>query len=523
MVVVEEDGVEIDDVAVSNPRSIAVKQQEFPDAFAQKINTSSVVKGVNATLRKRISRGTMVGHTGIGEAKSKKEEVQEVTGYNLFEVAAPPYNLDYLAQLTTVSEAHASAIAAKVSNVVGLGYDFINSHKTQALLEKTDSEEKKAKVQRKLRDAKNTLSDWIDSLNSDDEFLEVLKKVYTDYEATGNGYFEIGRTANGAIGYIGHIPATSMRVRIARDGYVQVISNKAVYFKPFGTDFENPITNDTEPNEVIHIKKYNPINGFYGIPDVISALSAIAGNEFATRFNLDYFENKAVPRYVIVLKGAKFSASAESKVINFFEANLKGVAGNHRTLFIPLPADSNDRKTEFKMEPVEAGTQEASFVNFHNLNRDNILMAHRVFINKVALPSGTNLAAARDADKTFKEQVCRPEQHILNKKLGRVFKMMTDMFDFKLNELTLTDEDTQSQIDERYLRMQTIVPNEVRARWGMTGIKNGDKPVELKPQQAADQRATGNQSRARDSQRSASAPDKQGEARNPKGEGRQVS
>jgi len=59
------------------------------------------------------------------------------------------------------------------------------------------------------------------------------------------------------------------------------------------------------------------------------------------------------------------------------------------------------------------------------------------------------------------------------------------MFLFKLNELTLTDEDTQSKIDERYLRMQVLVPNEVRARAGMSGLKGGDKVVDLKPNSAA--------------------------------------
>lgn len=67
------------------------------------------------------------------------------------------------------------------------------------------------------------------------------------------------------------------------------------------------------------------------------------------------------------------------------------------------------------MEPIEAGTQESSFNVYRTSNRDEILMAHRTPINKIGTPSGINLAAARDADKTFKEQVCRPSQDILEK------------------------------------------------------------------------------------------------------------
>src|SRR5690606_17436203 len=133
---------------------------------------------------------------------------------------------------------------------------------------------------------------------------------------------------------------------------------------------------------------------------------------------------------------------------------------------VPLPAEDKDRKVSFEMKPVEAGVQDASFVNYKKMNLNYILMAHRVPISKVGLAEGVSLAVARDADKTFKEQVCRPEQRIVERKLNKIFSEVTNLFDFKLNELTLTDEDTQSKIDERYLRMKVVVPNEIRARWG---------------------------------------------------------
>ncbi len=66
---------------------------------------------------------------------------------------------------------------------------------------------------------------------------------------------------------------------------------------------------------------------------------------------------------------------------------------------------------------------------------------------------------------------------------------MTDALQIKFNELSLTDEDTQSKIDERYLRMKVITPNEVRIRKGMVPMDGGDEVVELKPQQQAEARA----------------------------------
>ena len=147
-------------------------------------------------------------------------------------------------------------------------------------------------------------------------------------------------------------------------------------------------------------------------------------------------------------------------------------------------------------------------------------MAHRVPITKVGLAEGASLAVARDADKTFKEQVCRPEQTIFENKLNKIMREVTDVFLIHLNELSLTDEDTQSKIDERAIRNQWTTPNEIRARQGKPGLPGGDKVVEQKPQQKAEANAQANGTRARDQNRAANSPDSSGEARQPKGEGR---
>lgn len=500
--------------------SNGVSKESLPDPFAVEGKELKSMDGVSDAAKQRVSRQLRKAYDGKNGAKSKQHEGNSMDGYNLFGVVSPPYNLDYLAKLYTASAAHFAAVNAKVSSIVGLGYDFVDSHKAKDKIEDAETEADRIKMQKKMARLRSDVFDWLDDCNEELTFDEVLKNVFTDYEATGNGYFEIGRDINGQVGYIGHIPSKTMRVRKDRDGFVQIVGDRVRFFKHFGKDTPNPIrTDDPNPNEVIHIKKYNPENSYYGIPDIIAALSAVSGNEFATRYNLDYFENKAVPRYAVIIKGGKLGAQGQREIMKFFDSAVKGT--NHRTILIPLPADTTDGgKTDFKMEPIEAGVQDASFVNYDKINLRTILMAEKTPMTKVGLAEGVNLAVARDADKTFKENVCRPEQRVLDKKLGKVFQTKTDLLRFKLNELTLTDEDTQSKIDERYLRMQTYVPNEIRARQGKTAMKGGDKVVDLKAQAGADAAAKGN--RTRDANRSANATDSAGEGRNAKGDGKKT-
>ena len=181
----------------------------------------------------------------------------------------------------------------------------------------------------------------------------------------------------------------------------------------------------------------------------------------------------------------------------------------------------NGQKIDVKMEAVENGIQDSSFNNYRKTNLSEILMAHRVPISKVGTAENISLANAREADRTFKDQVCRPEQDTLEKSVNRIVSEKTDMFKLKFNELTLTDEDTQSKIDERYLRMGVYLPNEVRSRKGMTALPSGDQPVQLTAQGQAEQRTQASGNRLRDQQRDANAADSGTGARVPQGEGRQ--
>jgi PBSX family phage portal protein len=457
---------------------------------------------------------------GKDDARSKVINPGRVyrNGYGMFDVITPPWNLYELANYYDTSFANHAAIDAKVENIVGLGYDFEVSKRTMMSLDAHPNESAKEKAQKRIERMRVELRDWLESLNLDESFTEVMSKVMTDYESTGNGYLEIGRTVKGEIGYVGHIPSTTMRVRRLRDGYLQIIGNRIVYFRNFQATNPNPITADPRPNEIIHFKSYSPLNTFYGVPDIISAISALQGDMLASQYNIDYFTNKGVPRYVVTLKGAKLSEDAEDKMFRFLQTSLKG--SNHRTLYIPLPGDSDTNKVEFKMEAVETGTQEASFNEYRIRNRDDILVAHQVPLSKIGGGDSAAIAAALAQDRTFKEQVARPRQDAMQKIINRLIREKTDILEFKFNELTLTDEIAQSQILERYVKNKIMVPDEAREILGMPARPDGDggKPLEVKPPEAPN--STGND--ARDAQRANNASDSPATiaGRNPKGEGR---
>lgn len=506
------------------------------DPFEKNWDNLKEYRGIDINFKRRTARNIAKAQvsdayldsanavsTGV-EAGSKAINPGTVyrNGYGLFDVITPPYNLYELANFYDTSFANHAAIDAKVENVVGLGYAFQVTDSTQMSLEMNDNEDAVKRARKRIERAKIQLRDWLESLNDDDSFTNTMEKVYTDVQSTGNGYIEVGRKVNGEIGYIGHIPSTTVRVRRLRDGYVQIIGNQVVYFRNFGGRNPNPVTSDNRPNEIIHIKEYSPLNTFYGVPDIVSAMSSLMGDQLAAQYNIDYFSNKAVPRYIVTLKGAKLSGDAEDKLFRFLQTGLR--SQSHRTLYIPLPGDSDGNKVEFKMDPIENGVQEASFEKYRKQNRDDILIAHQVPISKLG-GSDSGIAAALSQDRTFKEQVARPAQKHLEKVVNKIIREKTDILELKFNELTLTDEIAQSQILERYVRNKIMVPNEARDLLDLPQRADGDEPMEMSSRQAADASANTMQSRQRDAERSANQSDGAATVagRNAQGEGRSTS
>ena len=491
--------------------------------------------GINQNFKRRIARqvnksviptqeyldSANADPSGIEDASSKALNPGTVyrNGYGLFDVITPPYNLYELANFYDTSFANHAAIDAKVENIVGLGYKFNIADRTALRLETSEDQAATDRAKKRIERAKIELRDWLESLNDDDSFTKIMEKVYTDLESTGNGFIEIGRTINGEIGYVGHIPSTTVRVRRLNDGYLQIIGQVVVYFRNFGANNPNPVSADNRPNEIIHIKSYSPLNTYYGIPDIVSALPSLVGDQLASQYNIDYFENKAVPRYIITLKGAKLSSDAEDKMFRFLQTGLK--SQSHRTLYIPLPGDTDQNKVEFKMEPIENGIQDGSFKEYRKQNRDDILIAHQVPISKLG-GSESGLAAALSQDRTFKEQVARPAQHHLEKVVSKIIKEKTDILELKFNEFTLTDEIAQSQIIERYVKTQVMTPNEAREAIDLPQRKDGDVPFVMSPRQATDAAANLAGNRQRDSQRTNTQSDGPATVtgRNPQGEGR---
>lgn len=433
-------------------------------------------KNVVPELQSKKTQRLIKRMVGVDGAKSKFSDPLNIDGYGLFNVVVPPYDIDALSVLYDECGFLHATVDARVMNTVGLGYDWTPTTKAKKRVSKAATNTDRAEKIRQMHQTEmDRLEALFESFNEEETFTETMIRIWSDVLVTGNGYMEIGRTNSGKIGYIGHIPSKYMRIRKKRDGFVQMANQTAVYFRNFqDLETEDPIHGDPNPNEVLHFKMYTPNHTFYGVPPSVSVISAIVGDKFAKEYNIDYFENKAIPRYAIVLKGVKLSEGSKRELINYFKKEVKG--RNHGTLVVPIPStigSTND--ADIRFEKLETGVQEGSFDQYRKSNRDEIISSYRVPPTKVGVFDNANMAVARDADKTFKTQVVGPDQVVAEKKINRVVAEFSDLFQFKFNQLDIIDEDLRSRIHDRYLRTEVITPNEVRGEIGLPSIAGGDE------------------------------------------------
>ena len=371
------------------------------------------------------------------------------------DVVEPTYDLEALAQLYETNATHKACVDAKVVNCVGLGYRFVPVTSRGGAAPQNDLV---------------LLEHLFATCNPEMTFTALIRAIWTDVECLGNGYMEVTRNSQGQIDGFYHVPGTTMRIKPNAEGFVQLRDTHKRHFRPLGTDAAaDPLTGETQ-NEIMHFKKYTPQSGLYGIPDIVAALAAAAGDRAAREYNIDFFEHNAVPRMAIVVEGGQLSKELLWQIQNYMETEIKG--HGHKTLVLDVPGSD----VKVRIEPLTVGRQdEASFLDYRKANRDEILMVHRVPPSKITIVENANLANSRDQDKTFREQVIRPEQRRIEYQINRMIREQLGIgnWEYQFREADLGEEREQAEIARIYAELGVWTVNEIRQQQGLAALPGG--------------------------------------------------
>lgn len=432
------------------------------------------------------------------------------------EEVEPPYDPVILRTFLEIDALHYRAVKAKVADSVGRSLKFVSN---TTILPDDSSEEVRGSIRQEDFDKElEKIKEFSKGCNDIIGLDGVLEKAATDYEAVGYCAVEVIRSLDRVVRKVNHIPAERIRVLKGWKGFTEVVdgSGKKVYYQNFGekvvstnrtdlisgrpasydptldgeidddssTDF-NLIDRETgEPtdniaraaNEILYKFNSHPKSIYYGLPDFVPAVGHIMANAEIRDYLLQFFEHNTVPRYAVIVKGAKVSPEVKEHIKNFFSSEVKGNA--HKTLFIPIPSVRGE--VEIIFEKLDADQKEGSFLEAKKNNDQVIMVAHGTppailgIAEAASLGSGKGLSQA----EIYKDRIITPRQKIWGKLLEKLFSLGlgTKYVEPTFDPLDVRDRVSEMEILTGYEKAGNLSINEVR-EWAELGrpVTGGDR------------------------------------------------
>lgn len=447
-------------------------------------------------------------------------------------VVEPPYPPELLAAFLEVDPTHFRCVKTKTVDAVGREYSLeptvnvVSDAEAETLVGFSGKkrmtgievpEVRQSEVQVEVDNVKSFIADCNELIG----FEGVLFRACMDYEAVGWAAIEVIRSADMKIRKIAHIPATRIRPLRGWNGFVEILSDsKFVYYQPFGckviSNERSPVTGkpvDYDPqkngelspnklnwrmidretgqptrsftksaNEVIWIPKHHAATIYYGYSDIVPALGDVLGNVHIRDFMLQFFEHNTVPRYAVIIEGAKLAKDVKDAIMQYFGQHVKGKA--HKTLIIPIPAMRGEVKLRF--EKLAADAQEGSFQDTRKNNAQGIMTAHGVSPAIIGIAEHSELGSGKGLSQAeiYKDRIVTPSQRVWEHHLNRLLKLGlgVQLIALKFNPLDIRDREAEKTVYLSYLEKGVMTINQVAKRLGYAPVAGGDRNFILTPQ-----------------------------------------
>lgn len=343
----------------------------------------------------------------------------------------------------------------------------------------------------------NKLYDFFNNCGFIDDFTAISQRAVIDLETFGFLVIEVVRNKGGQPSKLIPMPVESCRLarNLSLNGYsgdtdmrfvVQRINNHERIFKIFSEEGVGNLLEPTTGNlmtEVLFCRTYHVSGGRYGIPTWVPALKAMVGFDKVAEYNINFFDNEAVPRFAVIVQGGKLDREEKELIKSYFKKDLKGSKNAHKTLVL-----TTTKGAEIKLVPLADKIQDGSFRFYRKDSRDEIISAHSVPPHRLQIYDTGSTSSGGSAsqnifsmDKTYKYSVIVPLQ---NKIAGMFNQLIRIGFQIKDKALKYADLDigedaakanvmkTIASAHEKYYNMGAETIEEIREDLKKTKYKD---------------------------------------------------
>lgn len=387
-------------------------------------------------------------------------------------ILQPPYNMEVLAQVNTLSNMLMRCVTAYCICIDGLGHQYVKAKHLK------DKSEEPKEMQAEIAQ----LQSLFDLCNPDQNMIELRKALRRDFEMTGMAYMEVVRNRIGEIAELYRIPSHSCRltssdkagtvyeqnVRDMSGKFAVKMRNKKfrrvvqyfgygdkVYFKEFGDPRDISLRTGKPDssegglaNEVI-VFKNEQAYGHYGIPRWMGSFLGIVGSRKADEVNVLFFDNKTIPPMVISVSGGQLTDETLEVLRDTIDKELKGVDNFHKTLILEAIPHSGGVVGDERLSPVKIDIQpltqyiqsDATFQGYKKNVADDVRKDFRLPPLFIGASEEYNRATALESVKVAENQVFKPERDAFDTVINRTIlaDMQINSVDFESNGLMTAD------------------------------------------------------------------------------------
>lgn len=276
----------------------------------------------------------------------------------------------------------------------------------------------------------------------------------------GNSFWWILKNKGGKIAEVWPLDPTTITVKTDSNGSV---TNYTVATPKGGKDIPK--------NEMVHFKTFNPFSKYRGMGTVEAAAIAIDTDEYASRWNKNFFANSAVPS--AALQTDQELSKEQAKLIEeTWLAKYTGVNNAHKLAIL---------HSGLKYQPTNPNQKDMQFLEQRKFSRDEILAIFRVPKMILGIVEDVNRANAEASDYIFAKRVIKPLIIMVANGLTANYLPMWGLGggDYRVwfDDPVPQNRELEIQEDEAGIRSGYLTINEVRNRRGFDAIEGGDQPL----------------------------------------------
>lgn len=313
--------------------------------------------------------------------------------------------------------------------------------------------------------ASSTLSDVNPFMSSSD--LLVATQSYLELEGNAFWYLPKGKLTRKPAEIW---PIDPSRVYVVKSGTNFIggyaVKNERGEDVPFSVD------------EIIHFKRFNPLNRYRGMGTVQAAALAIDIDTYSAQWNRNFFFNSALPSATLETEGT-LTAEQYTRIKAEWESRYKGVDNAHKLAVLQGGLHFN---------PISISQKDMEFLEQRRLSRDEILSIFRVPKSVLGITEDVNRANAEATEYIFAKRVIRSRMQFIVDRLNEfyipLFGEDQRKLRFTYTEPVPKDRELTLKEYETGLRAGYLTINEVRAEEGKKPVDGGDTvylPVNLFP------------------------------------------